>query len=321
MNRQDLLWKFRGTLLGVAVGDALGAPFEGAAAVAPADLADLDRDPGPLRYTDDTHMTLGLARSLIERPWFDGAHLAETFARNYNAEPWRGYGAGPPQIFRLLEQGVSWQEAGWQLFNGAGSFGNGAAMRVAPVALLEFSDLERVAWLARESGKLTHTHERALEGAVLQAVAIATLVAQPFGLPLDRGAFLSTLRDCIRLPVYARKLDRVESLLGVEEPVRVVTELGNGIAADEAVPAALFAFLQNSASFHAVVTCAIGLGGDTDTIASMAGALAGAYLSEAAIPARWRDAVEGAAELRVCADDLCALATTESTAHKQTRWR
>jgi ADP-ribosylglycohydrolase len=112
MDRQHLRSKFRGTLLGVAVGDALGAPFEGAPTIAQTDLARLVQDPGPLRYTDDTHLTLGLAQSLIDRPWFDGAHLAQTFAHNFAAEPWRGHGAGPPQIFRLIEQGVPWQEAG-----------------------------------------------------------------------------------------------------------------------------------------------------------------------------------------------------------------
>ena len=135
--------------MGAAVGDALGAPFEGAASVSWSTVEKLEREPGPLRYTDDTHMTLGVARSLVGRRGFDGDHMATLLARNYMEEPWRGYGAGPPQVFHLLSQGVPWDQSGSRLFGGSGSYGNGAAMRVAPVALLGFHDMERVVSLAR----------------------------------------------------------------------------------------------------------------------------------------------------------------------------
>jgi hypothetical protein len=80
--------RFRGALLGAAIGDALGAPFEGAPTVDPDDLNGLLERPGPLRYTDDTHMTLGMSESLVECGGFNGPHLAETFARNLESEPW-----------------------------------------------------------------------------------------------------------------------------------------------------------------------------------------------------------------------------------------
>lgn len=106
MDQELLQDKFRGALLGVAVGDALGAPFEGQRTVDPVALGRLGHAPGHMWYTDDTHMTLGVAESLVERQGFDGAHMAAVFASNFAAEPWRGYGAGPPQIFTLLNQGV-----------------------------------------------------------------------------------------------------------------------------------------------------------------------------------------------------------------------
>ncbi len=87
--------RFRGALLGVAVGDAIGAPFEGEVSAFPGSLERLGEPDSPLRYTDDTHMTLGVAESLVQRRGFDGAHMAAVFARNYAQEPWRGYGAGP----------------------------------------------------------------------------------------------------------------------------------------------------------------------------------------------------------------------------------
>jgi poly(ADP-ribose) glycohydrolase ARH3 len=312
MALQQLRAKFRGSLLGVAVGDALGAPFEGAWAVQRRDLQRLEGESGPLIYTDDTHMTLGVAESLVERRGFDGAHMAAVFARNFAAEPWRGYGAGPPQVFRLIEGGVPWDQAGRALFGGSGSFGNGAAMRVAPAALLAFRDLEQVAWLARQTAVITHSHELGLEGAVLQASAIALLLQHPPDIPLDGRVFLDELRAQMRAHLYLQKLEHIQALLPDSPRGEVIAQLGNGIEAYEAVPAALYAFLRQAGSFSEVVAYAISLGGDTDTIASMAGALAGAHLGERAIPAAWREQVEGAARLRELADALLLLATGEA---------
>lgn len=300
--------KARGALLGAAVGDALGAPFEGLAAVDQERLKRLLVDPGPMRYTDDTHMTIGMAESLVERRGFDGAHMAQVMARNYAQEPWRGYGLGPPQVFRLLEQGVPWDRAARALFGGRGSLGNGAAMRVAPAAILAVRDLEGVAQLARQTAILTHTHELGVEGAVLQALALALLLRQEATTPLDTGSFLRELRARIRAAPYLEKLEKIELLLPGAERGRVVRELGTGTAALQAVPTAILCFLCSPQSFPQVILYAISLGGDTDTIASMAGALAGAYLGERSIPAPWRHQVEGGPRLRELADALVELA-------------
>jgi poly(ADP-ribose) glycohydrolase ARH3 len=312
MALQQLQARFRGVLLGVAVGDALGAPFEGARRIQESDLQQMEREPGPLVYTDDTHMTLGMAESLVERRGFDGAHMAGVFARNFAADPWRGYGAGPPQVFRLMERGVPWNQAGRALFGGSGSFGNGAAMRVAPAALLAFRDLEQVAWLARQTAVITHAHELGLEGAVLQASAIALILQHPPDIPLDSGSLVQALRARMQTPLYVQKLERIQALLPDASREEVIAQLGNGIEAYEAVPAALYAFLRHARSFREAVVYAISLGGDTDTIASMAGALSGAHLGEEAIPALWREEVEGAARLRELAVALLFLATGEA---------
>ncbi len=94
--------KFTGALVGTGVGDAVGAGFEG---MAPFDLQTIvavleERD--VFRYTDDTHMMIGVAESLVAKGGFDGAHMAEVFASNYESEPWRGYGPGPPLLFRMF---------------------------------------------------------------------------------------------------------------------------------------------------------------------------------------------------------------------------
>jgi poly(ADP-ribose) glycohydrolase ARH3 len=269
--------RFRGALLGAAIGDGIGAPFEGNWIVNTDRLQQIADSAAPLRYTDDTHMTIGLAEAILERGGFDGAQTAAVFARNYAREPWRGYGAGPPRIFQLMERGVRWDQAAGSLYGGIGSFGNGAAMRVAPVALFARGDLERVADLARQSAAVTHTHAEGVDGAVLQACAIALLTLQPPGAKLDRSRLLTGLAPYLRTRTFRAIIEQLEELPAGMPPADAARLLGNGIEASRSVPLALYAFLENFGAFPDCVLYAVSAGGDTDTIASMAGALSGAY--------------------------------------------
>jgi poly(ADP-ribose) glycohydrolase ARH3 len=126
----------RGALLGTALGDAIGAPFEGRRRVDDREVAALLAAGTPLRWTDDTHMMLGLADALTDRGGVvDERHLGDTFAARYREEPWRGYGGGPPRVFAMAARGTPYRQAAAALFGGGGSFGNGAAMRCVPAAL------------------------------------------------------------------------------------------------------------------------------------------------------------------------------------------
>ena len=96
VQKGKLKLKFLGCLTGTAIGDALGARREGRGMSRREDIVSLAEKLEQLIYTDDTHMTIGIAESLIENEGFDGEHMAQTFIKNYDAEPWRGYGPGPP---------------------------------------------------------------------------------------------------------------------------------------------------------------------------------------------------------------------------------
>jgi poly(ADP-ribose) glycohydrolase ARH3 len=279
-------------LIGVAVGDALGAPFEGAGSVSDRAWRKVADAGDSLRFTDDTHMTFGVIEALLASEGFDEAMMAGIFMRNFEAEPWRGYGQGPPRVFARIREGVQWDRAARQLYGGEGSYGNGAAMRVAPIGLRFHWDLERLTDLARRSASITHAHRLGQEGAALQAAAVAHAVS--WGPPLVPTRFLQKLREESRASEFEMALEKVESLVASEEPDAVAARIGNGISALQAVPAALAAFLSNADSFRDTIRFAIRMGGDTDTIASMAGALSGAYLGEEAIPAVWRSRTEGA---------------------------
>jgi poly(ADP-ribose) glycohydrolase ARH3 len=253
-----------------------------------------------LRYTDDTHMTIGIAESLVECHGFDGAHMANCFIKNYRKEPWRGYGPGPPKVFRLIESGQPWDKAAGLVYPG-GSFGNGSAMRVAPVGLLFWEEQVRLREVSSRSSLITHSHPLGIEGAVLQASAIALAVAASSEVPLDSRSFLSRLLAEATEEVYRDKLIKMESLLEhPENRSEVVYQLGNGIEAFNSVPTAIFAFLSHPQDFHSAIIYAISLGGDTDTIASMAGAISGAYLGIPAIPVNWLERLEN----RDCLSDL-----------------
>ncbi len=281
--------RFLGCLLGEAVGDALGAPFEGL----PADFIywtegpvhELLAQPSTevLRYTDDTQMMIGVAETLATHGEIQQEALAQRFAANY--EPERGYGTGARQILECIAEGGDWQHLAETVFPG-GSFGNGAAMRVAPVGLLFCHDLAKVAQQARESALPTHRHPLGIEGAQLLALAVA-LAAQ--GPPLKRGRFYRALEEHCQSEEFqwqvraARKMRRQHSL----------GFLGNSLPAHRSVMTAIACFTTTPESYEDTVAKAIALGDDTDTLAAMAGALSGAHLGLAAIPACWVQRLEG----------------------------
>src|SRR5438874_1085124 len=117
---------------GLSVGDAFGGQFfiPGryqacfAGRVAP---------PGRWRYTDDTEMALAIVEVLDGHGRVHQPELARAFARRYDCDPRRGYGPAMHQLLPAIAQGMDFREAARQLFGGEGSFGNGGAMRVAPV--------------------------------------------------------------------------------------------------------------------------------------------------------------------------------------------
>lgn len=290
---QDILQlKFRGCLVGLALGDALGAPFEGARAVSRAEVYAAAERRKILRYTDDTHMAIGVAESLIACRGFDGSHMADTFVRNYEREPWRGYGPGPPRVFQRIKSGAPWNCAAEEIYPG-GSFGNGAAMRVAPVGLFYRRDPGKLREVAYLSSQITHAHPLGKEGAALQAFAVAlAAVCGPSGCPED---FLAGLMAFATGGIYREKLETVADLLGGADGAEVAARLGNGIEAFNSVPAAICCFLRHPGSFEEAVAEAVSLGGDADTIASMTGAISGAWLGIEAVPVKWAEKLENRA--------------------------
>jgi poly(ADP-ribose) glycohydrolase ARH3 len=283
--------KYRGCLVGSALGDAIGELAFGAPAAGRLKAA-IAAAP-QLRYTDDTAMALGLAESLAERQGLDPQHLGRTWHRNFNREPWRGYAAGPPTIFQLAEQtGLTYEELARRLFGGQGSFGNGAAMRVAPLGLW-FHDSAALYDKAAASAAVTHAHPLAQDGAAIQAGAVALGVGLDPEKPFSLEAFIEPLLRRARTPEFQEKLSLVQALVAQQVPGPEAAKiLGKSVKIHESLPFALYAFVSHPHSFEACLLEAVLNGGDRDTLGAMAGAVSGAYLGVAAIPALCREKLE-----------------------------
>lgn len=163
-----MLSKFRGALLGALVGDCCGLPYEFDDI---ADLTqsesikkDLDNLEGNLlqqplirKYSDDTAMTKVLALTLLNG--FTQEKLAKNFSEEYVNDPRRGYGTHVQTVFLKLQKEGYQNPTGpaRQQFGGQGSFGNGSAMRIAPVALYCWNDLGKLQQLVKETSEPTHT--------------------------------------------------------------------------------------------------------------------------------------------------------------------
>lgn len=282
-----------GALLGAMLGDALGMPYEGLATESIPDEVDLRAGRLPAgSYTDDTQMSTALGEALLDDPNLDDLDaLGARFVRAF--EPHRGYGAGTREVLRRIQQGVpaltasraSTPAGARRGDEPTGSFGNGAAMRVAPVAVRHRSCLDALRAVAARSAQVTHAHPVGIDAAVVQAAAVAAALLGVDPLAAARAAAATIeLRD---------GLARVAVLLARAPvpPAVVATELGNDATGHRSVPAAIYAALASPDPAGALI-CAVRLGGDTDTIASMAGAIAGARDGAAALPPRWMNALE-----------------------------
>ncbi|XP_072545813.1 ADP-ribosylhydrolase ARH3 [Salminus brasiliensis] len=329
------LSRFRGALVAAVVGDCVGGEFEGAEDV-PLDrvlqhlngLEDDARGDGILQYSDDTAMMRCVANSLLTRVGFDEQDMARSFAKEYIQAPSRGYGSGVVQVLRKLaspQLSDVFQPARAQ-FSGRGSFGNGGAMRAAPFALA-FENASDVRKYSKLGAMLTHSCSLGYNGAVLQGLAVHLSLKGALALPQE---FINTLisemevvekeetaqRDAKALNLaefpYCTRLHRVKELIerssvSIEE---VISELGNGIAALQSVPTAIFCVLhclepreglpERYGGLERTIAYSLALGGDTDTIACMAGAIAGAHYGIEAIPQSWQMSCEGVE----VADDL-----------------
>ena len=246
--RPTLQDRFAGCFLGLAVGDALGGRFEaqsadGIRARLPTVEALIDYPQDEIWYTDDTQMAIGVAETLVAHGQIIEEHLCRAFVANY--VPSRGYGWGARAVLDAMEDGKDYRAVAEKHFPG-GSYGNGAAMRVAPVGLL-FRDDHATLWeQARLSALPTHLHTLGIEGAQLLALAVALCTQTDH---FDRDAFFAGLLAACTSPEFRQKLERAARVQSPEE----LAELGNRIEAVLSVPTAIASFALTPESYASTI--------------------------------------------------------------------
>jgi len=223
-------------MLGAIAGDVVGSVYESG----PTKSVDFPLFHPLSRFTDDTVLTVATAHVILSGGEYSAAY--REFARRY---PNAGYG------YRFYEW-MSGDDP--RAYN---SFGNGSAMRVAPVGFA-YDDVEAVLREAERSAAVTHDHPEGIKGA--QAVALAVFLART-------GASKEQIRRDLSFR-FAYDLDR-----SVDE-IRPAYEFD--VTCQGSVPEAIVAFLDSS-DFESAIRLAVSLGGDSDTQAAIAGGIAHAF--------------------------------------------
>jgi ADP-ribosylglycohydrolase len=236
-------------MIGAIAGDVIGSVYEGKKQWMAARTADFQ----PLfshkaRFTDDTVLTVAVADALLH-----GRDLTALFKDYYARYPGAGFG-GEFKRWAASEDTEPY-----------GSWGNGSAMRVSPVAWA-FGTLDEVLHRAKETARVTHNHPEGVKGA--QATACAIFLARS-------GATRGEVRDEVERRFHY-------DLSFTLDEIRPTFTFDSSCAGT--VPPAIVAFLESS-DFESAVRLAVSLGGDCDTLACIAGAIAAAFYG---VPARVR---------------------------------
>jgi ADP-ribosyl-[dinitrogen reductase] hydrolase len=304
--------RFRGCLLGLAVGDALGMPVEGYSAEeirskfgAVRDMMAASQDHfhaglGAGQYTDDTLETLLLARSMIESCGFSADNFAKRLSEwgctwALDERLCRGAGFATRSSVESMVKGTAWQESGLTIPT------CGSAMRASPIGLVYHCDLSIVGRYADLQSLPTHCGAAARAGAVAVAVGVALCIKG-----FSKEAVLRIACDQSRRidEGFANRLLWIEHLLSLE-PSKALSLIGNSPMVTDTVPSAFYCFLRREPEEALIL--AASSGGDSDSIASIAGSLFGALLGTAWVPDRWLSRLEDKEEIEKTAARLADL--------------
>jgi ADP-ribosylglycohydrolase len=295
MNGQlDNNWtRTRAVIEGLSVGDAFGDRlfFQGFAQYSASFQTMVQQRilPSPRwEYTDDTQMALSIVEVLRQYGEIDQAALAQSFAKRFERK--RGYGPAMYKLIPQLQAGLPWQRAARSLFNGQGSYGNGSAMRVAPVGAFFADDVAAVVENARRSAEVTHAHPEASAGAI--AVAVATALACQLRTQKSvqkNEEFIELVLPYIPESKVREGVVKATKLPPDTPLTQIILEIGNGtqVTAQDTVPYVLWCTAQHLDSYEEAIWLTASGFGDVDTNCAMVGGIVAGYTGTAGIPAKW----------------------------------
>jgi len=307
--------RFEGALLGAACGDALGAWTESYTPSAiyalyggrledfPQNSAHPYLTDGTLfHFTDDTQLTLCVAESMAEQEGFDPRHIAMRMVEwSQSPDNIRQPSRTCMRATRNLRDGMSPAHSGVPSTCGA------ATARVVPIGLYYAFDEARCSDLARQTLAMTHRDSQVEAAAAAVSLAVAKLVSGT-----DPSEVFAAVTKGIT-PInqaFATQLAIVEQCLGLDDTA-AFNCLGRSDSVGDVVASAFFAFLRHPDDFRETVLTAVNAGGKADSVACLAGALAGCTLGISAIPTEWLEQLEKADHLRSTARRLCNVAASQ----------
>lgn len=289
--------RYRGALLGLAVGDAVGTTLEFKTPGSFTPITDMVGG-GPFgleagQWTDDTSMALCLATSLVECGGFDPRDQMDRychwFDEGYLSSTGTCFDIGTTVRGALLRYKASGDPM-------AGSTdprqaGNGSLMRLAPIVIYYHPDIASVVTYAAESARTTHAAAEAVDACRILATMIAAACDG-----LSREAVLESVTD----RGFSDRLCRIADGEYRGRPASAIR--GTGYVVDS-LEAALWAF-ERTDTFEDAILAAANLGDDADTTAAVCGQIAGAWHGASAIPKRWLDRLAMRGEIESLADRL-----------------
>jgi ADP-ribosyl-[dinitrogen reductase] hydrolase len=316
----ELLDRVTGCLLGCAVGDALGAPFEGLWSSSIPDeaalLAEFHEYEGYPRgqYTDDTQLTLATVEAIVEAGTLDLEAITRSIAGLWKHDSVIGPGGACTRAAHTFLRTGDWKTCGAP----EGQAGNGTAMRTAALGLYFLREPWRLREAAASVSRITHKDPRSVAGGVAIAQAALSLASME---DLDPAQLCSDAASAMEpySPSFAALVRDLPARLDEPESVALTKLAWAGLEKPEfeqptitpfvipTVLAALWAVLREHTSWPAAVARAIKLGGDVDTLGAIVGALMGARLGAKAIPAHLAASVVDADRIWVLAARYHAL--------------
>ena len=290
--------RFLGSLLGLAVGDALGAPVEFSRRGGFEHLTEMigggrfSLEPGV--WTDDTAMTLCLADSLLEKNSFDARDQMDKYwqwyLNGYRSCTGVAIGVGGTVQHALVLFQAKPERDPFIGLSGFHAQGNGSLMRMAPATLFFSSDIEQAIFWSGESSRVTHGSPMCIDACRYMGALIC-------------GILKEKSKAELRQIVPPNLCDEIHAITELPFEQIPVDQIRSGGYVLDTLTAALWAFFTTD-TFEDGLIRAVNLGDDADTVGAVYGQLAGAYYGIEAIPSRWLEKLQRREEIETVARAL-----------------
>ncbi len=274
---------------GVSLGDSFGQTFFDDYSLVAQRIASRELPDAPWYLTDDAIMASAVHSILALHGCINQAELVSRFVSRYELDRTRGYGATMARMLRLVAGGADWRAVAEGAFDGMGSFGNGAAMRVAPVGAYFAGDDKKIAEQACLSAEITHSHEEGIAGAIAVAIACGWAAVHGSATPASPEAFLLHVAERTPPSITRNQILRAAELPKSYDVRTAVAVLGNGaqLSSQDTVPFSLWCAARHLDCFtDAMWTTVSGLG-DRDTTCAIAGGVVSLAVGANGLPLEW----------------------------------